>query len=38
MMEKEKTAPNISVGADTGQSMCYDNIIPPCAENFKPVL
>lgn len=38
MTDKEKTAPNVSVGADTGQPMCYDNIIPPYTENVKPAL
>lgn len=38
MTEKEMTAPNPLVGASEGQPMCYDNIIPPYAENVKPVL
>ncbi len=38
MTEKRMTAPDPLVGASEGQSMCYDNIIPPYAENVKPVL
>lgn len=38
MIENKMTAPEPLVGASEGQSMCYDNIIPPFAENDKPVL
>lgn len=38
MIENKMTAPEPLVGASEGQSMCYDNIIPPFAENVKPVL
>ena len=35
--KKEKTAPNVSVGADTEQSIqkCTDNIITDYDENIK---
>ena len=37
MIEKEMTAPNVSVGADTEQSIqkCTDNSINDNNENFK---
>ena len=37
IVKKEKTAPNVSVGADTEQSIqkCIDNIITDYDENIK---